>query len=143
MIPVSISLSSLADLKLGEGFLHSPSRAGWWKLAEDTPQNPAWKAVERQLRWVSEAAARTSGTGLLSKGLLDFEYSRFKIDFVAEQDGLTARIVTQGHSRNRKIPVEFEQITLNIPGFDESLRQMIAIKSAINLKMKSEREKVE
>ena len=143
MIPVSISLSSLADLKLGEGFLYSPSRAGWWKLAEDTPQNPAWKAVERQLRWASEAAARTSGTGLLSKGLLDFEYSRFKIDFVAEQNGLTARIVTQGRSRNRKIPVEFEQITMNIPGFDEILRQMIAIKSAINLKMKREIEKVE
>ena len=135
MIPVSISLSSLADLKLGEGFLHSPSRAGWWKLTEDAPQSPAWKAVERQLQWASEAAARTSDTGLLSKGLLDFEYSRFKIDFVAEQGGLTARIVTQGHSRNKKIPVEFEQITVNIPRFDENLRQMLAIKSAIDVNL--------
>ena len=136
MIPVSLSLSDLADLRLGEGFLHSTSRDGWWKLAGDTPQRPAWKAVEKQLKRASEGGGRTAGTGLLSKALLDFEYDRFKIDFVAEQGGLTARIVTKGRSRNKQAPVEFERITLNIPRFDENLRQMLAIKSAIDTNLK-------
>ena len=135
MIPVSISLSQFADLRLGEGFLHCTSREGWWKLADKTPERPAWQAIEKQLKRVSEGGRQATSSELLLQALLDFEFDRFKIDFLTEQTGLTARIVTKGRSRNKLAPHEFERITINIPHFDENLRQMLAIKSAIDVNL--------
>ena len=143
MIPVSISMSSLADIRLSEGFLYSTSGEGWWKLADEASQSPAWKVLEKQLGPKFEGASRTADKESLLKGLLDFEYSRFKIDFVEAQGGLTARITTQGHSRNKKIPVEFEEIVLDIPRFDENLRKLIAVKSALDVNINRAREKLE
>jgi hypothetical protein len=143
MIPVSLSPSSLADIRLGEGFLYSTSGEGWWKLADEASQSPAWKVLEKQLGPKFEGASPTADKESLLKGLLDFAYSRFKIDFVEAQGGLTARITTQGHSRNKKIPVEFEEIVLDIPRFDENLRKLIAIKSALDVNINRAREKLE
>jgi hypothetical protein len=143
MIPVSISTSSLNDVRLGRGSIYSSSQEGWWKFAEDTSQSAAWKILEKQLGPEFEEASRTTNKESLMKGLLDFEYSRLKLDFVDVQGSLTARITTQGKSRNEKIPVEFEEIVFEIPRFEENLRKLIAIKSEIGLNLKERTEKVE
>ncbi len=143
MIPVSISPSSLAEIRLGEGFLYSTSGEGWWKLADEASQSPAWKALEKQLGPKLEGASRTATNESLLKGLLDFAYSKFKLDFVEAQGGLTLRITTQGRSRNEKNPVEFEEIVVNIPRFEENLRKVLAIKSALDLNINRATEKLE
>ena len=143
MVPISISTSNLNDFWLGKGFFHSSTQEGWWKFSEDTSQSAAWQILEKQLGTQLEAIGRNTNKESLSKGLLDFEYSRFKIDFIDMQGSLTARITTQGKSRNEKIPIEFEEIVFDIPRFEENLRKLIIIKSEIGLNLKKTSERVE
>ena len=63
--------------------------------------------------------------------LRDFEYTLFKIDLIKQADGILARVTARGHSRNQTVPVEFEEIVLDFPGFDENLRELMIIKTAI------------
>lgn len=143
MVPVSISTSNLNDFWLGKGFLHSSSQEGWWNFTEDTSQSVAWQILEKQLGSQLGEINRSTNRESLSKGLLDFEYSRLKLDFIDMQGSLAARITTQGKSRNEKIPIEFEEIVFDIPRFEENLRKFIAIKSEIDLNLNKTTEKVE
>lgn len=130
MIPVDVSTSDLADFHLGEGFLYASSTSGWWELRGRSSTSAALKAIQQQLEQVSATPERTSSRQQVLPGLLDFEYRKFHLDFLEDDGGIMARITTQGRSRNRKTPVDFEQVVLDIPGFDEVLRNIMIVKRA-------------
>jgi len=137
-IPVRISTSDMADFSLGEGFLHSTTAQGRWKLEDRASDSAVWKALEQQFGQAMEATKQTGNRERILKGLLDFEYDKFKIDFIEQDDGLTARISMKGRSGN----IEFEEIVVIIPGIDEDLRSIIAVKSVIGESLRRAVEKV-
>ncbi|WP_372806475.1 YdbH domain-containing protein [Pontiella sp.] len=132
MIPVSFSRSNPADFSIGEGFLHSTTGTGAWTLADDAHANQIQKALEQQLGNLFQQSVELDVRDRIFKGFRNFEYSMFKIDFVQQSDGLLGRVTTRGHSRNQKIPVEFEEIVLDFPGLGENLRKTMVIKTALS-----------
>jgi len=143
MIPASISRSNLADFTIGEGFLHSTTGDGSWKLGDSDPANIVQKALEQQLGRMLQESVEVSIQDKIFRGLRDFEYSMFKIDFVRQKDGILARVTTRGRSRDPRIPVEFEEIVLDFPGFDENLRKIMVIKTAIGQSLKQTTDNLE
>ncbi|WP_322608040.1 intermembrane phospholipid transport protein YdbH family protein [Pontiella agarivorans] len=131
MIPVSLSRSNPTDFSIGEGFLHSTTGTGTWTLAEGDHANLIQKALEQQLGSLLQQTVEVDVRDRIFKGFRNFEYSMFKIDFVRRSDGLLGRVTTRGHSRNQKIPVEFEEIVLDFPGLDDNLRKTMLIKTAL------------
>lgn len=143
MIPASVSRSNLADFTIGEGFLHATTGEGSWTLADSNSANIVQKVLEQQLGQMLQESVEVSIQDKIFRGLRDFEYSMFKIDFVRREDGILARVTTRGRSRDPRIPVEFEEIVLDFPGFDENLRKIMVIKTAIGQGLKQTMDNLE
>ncbi|VGO22223.1 intermembrane phospholipid transport protein YdbH family protein [Pontiella sulfatireligans] len=136
MIPARVSRSNLADFTIGEGFLYSTSGEGSWKLEENNTANIVQQALEQQFEKMLPESIDEGVHDKILSALRNFEYSMFKIDFVRQADGILARVTTRGHSRNQRVPVEFEELILEFPGFDENLRKLMIIKTAIGQNFK-------
>ncbi|HUV67247.1 MAG TPA: YdbH domain-containing protein [Sedimentisphaerales bacterium] len=143
MIPASVSRSNLADFTIGEGFLHATNGNGSWKLGDSDPANIVQKALEQQLGKMLQESVEVSIQDKIFRGLRDFEYSMFKIDFLRQKDGILARVTTRGRSRDPRVPVEFEEIVLDFPGFDENLRKIMVIRTAVGQGLKRTTDKLE
>ena len=136
MMPVTVSRSNPTDFSVGRGFLHSTTGEGWWRLEHDDDAARTLRTLlERQRGQLPTASGEKISTNALAEGLLNFQYSRFKIDLIETPDGLLARLTTRGRSRDPKAPIQFEGITLDFPGFDENLRKLLVLKGQIGRKM--------
>jgi len=131
MISAKVPKSDLSHFDLGEGFLRSTTDTGFWELESRNVIGLIQNELKNQLDRVLQTSVKTDVKDNILHGLLDFEYSMFNVDFSRQESGILARITTRGHSRNLKVPVEFEEIILDIPGFDEILRKVLIIKKAI------------
>ena len=127
MIPVSISHADPTDVRLGPGYLYSTTREGWWRLEHEATARTLRSLLSRQLQRLSTASGEAVGADTLANGLLDFRYSLFRIDFRETPDGLLARVTLRGRSRDPQIQVQFEEIMLDFPGFDENLRKLLVL----------------
>jgi hypothetical protein len=132
MIPARIPWSKPTAFTLGEGFLYSTSKEGAWKLGDHDAANMVQLALEQQLEHILEGTVEVGVHDRIFNALRDFEYELFKIDFVRQTDGIMARVTARGQSRNQTVPVEFEEIVLDFPGFGENLRQLMIIKTSFD-----------
>lgn len=132
MIPASISLTNPADCIVGEGFLYSSTGSGTWTLGESKPTQIIQRAIEQQLEIMFQNSTQPQARNSMISALRDFEYSLFKLDFIRKNQGILARVTAKGHSRNQAVPVEFEELVLDFPGFDQTLRNLMIIKTEID-----------
>jgi hypothetical protein len=132
MISARASKTDLSHFALGEGFLRSTTDSGFWKLQRRDVIGLIQSELENQLERALQQSVTASVKKDLMRGLLDFEYSRFNVDFTRQEKGILARITASGRSRNQQVPVEFEEIILDVPRFDEILRKVLIIKKAFS-----------
>jgi hypothetical protein len=130
MIPVTASRTHPSDFSIGEGFLYSTTEEGSWKLSDSASATAVQRALEQQLERALQGTVNQDVHDKIFSALRDFEYTLFKIDLIRRPDGLLARVTAQGRSRNQKVPVEFEEIVLDLPGFEKNMREIMMIKTA-------------
>jgi len=128
MIPLSVARDDPTDVRLGPGYLYSTTSGGWWRLQHDGATRTLRTLLSGQLQRLSTASGEEVSADTLANGLIDFRYSLFRIDFRETPDGLLARVTLRGRSRNPQVPVQFEEIMLDFPGFDENLRKLLALR---------------
>ena len=131
MIPLSVSRADPTDVRLGPGYLYSTTSDGWWRLQDDGAARTVRRLLSGQFQRLSTASGEAVNANTLTKGLLDFRYSLFRIDFRETPDGLLARVTLRGRSRDPKVPVQFEEIMLDFPGFDENLRRLLVLQERV------------
>lgn len=131
MIPVSISRTNPTDFILDEGFLYSTTKTGSWSIENNGINNNIQKTLQQQMENMFQGTVDISTKNKIFEGLRNFEYSMFNIDFIRKNDGILARIITRGKSRNYAVPVDFEQIIFDFPGIDDTLQKIMVIQNAI------------
>lgn len=132
MIPATISRTNLVDFTVGEGFLYSTSGEGSWKLGGNDAAGMVQQVLERQLERLLPDSVDEGVHDRILSALRDFEYDLFKVDLIRQKEGILARITARGQSRNQGVPVAFEEIVLDLPGFDKNLKQAMIIKTALD-----------
>ena len=62
-------------------------------------------------------------------GLTHFEFDTLKIDLLPEPSALQVRLTTTGRSADRINAVEYKQVIIEIPRFDQNLQKILWIRS--------------
>ena len=57
---------------------------------------------------------------------VDFEYDTLQIESTRETEGLMVRVSTSGRARATQVPIEFEQVVVEIPGAHTDLPDALA-----------------
>jgi len=126
MLPLVITGPGFSDISFGPAFLHASSAGGWWKLT-GAPGKTLENVLDNALSPPQMPPEQAAKLEKVSMGLLDFQYTAFKIDIVEGQDGLLARLTTSGRSLDSTNPVEYEKLVFDFPGFETVLRKAILL----------------
>ena len=128
MLPIIISRKNLSEIQLGPGYLYAAPEGGWWKIRGASEQ-----ALRHMILGSDASTYWTSGQiDMLDRillGLTHFEFDTLKIDLLPEPSALQVRLTTTGRSADRINAVEYKQVIIEIPRFDQNLQKILWIRS--------------
>jgi dicarboxylate transporter DctA-like protein len=129
MLPVVIFRKNLSDIQLGPGYLHAAPEGGWWKVrgaAEQVLQRMIHGSGDADSFWTS---GQISVENRIFLGLTHFEFDTLKIDLLPDDSALTVQLTTTGRSADRINAVEYKQVMIEIPRFDQNLQKILWMRS--------------
>ena len=113
------------SLHVDSGVLAARPGGGYWTIS-----TPSARAAIESSSATLQTPPRHSQNGKvcadLLTSLLDFEYDTLQIELTREAEGLIARVSTSGRTRASQVPIEFEQVVVEIPGAHTDLPNALA-----------------
>lgn len=115
-VPITLDpLSMDRVLSLGRGFIHAAPGNGSIVVGER-------KLVEDVVKQSNVALPAVQGVDMnkaLIDALTDFVYGSLAFELVPGDDGVTLVVNIAGRGRQSNPPINFQGITINVPGFDK------------------------
>ncbi len=128
-IAVSLNSEGPNRIRLSEGALQAQPSTGWTHIGDAELLNN----LLSQAPPPSQAAAqREQIIAKMRDALRDYEFVKFRVEFIPQQNDVLCRVQTTGQGRTGQDPLQFALLTININNFNSVLNQALRFRHGMN-----------